>query len=207
MPLSPTHAFIAETLKANPGAGRSGKHVPPIKQINRNQRCDRDTRIQVTILNVSSGFGSFAFHLISPAGPVVPIYYTYISNKAALKVGAAGEADRSLGFNATRMNGYTGTMSPANGCKIIVKTALEKEGTAVLIEKDGDRPCEVQNIHPSHGRFIGQFTRNPEQSQSSRAKQRHMIFNLVAIEDPEVSQRWVWAQNAAAFSVYAGGRA
>ncbi|KAJ7142531.1 hypothetical protein C8R44DRAFT_760787 [Mycena epipterygia] len=96
-----------------------------------------------TILNVSSGFG-FAFHLISPRG----------RSKAALnaltvqwglqeKQTGSGIPVVSVcpGFNATRMNGYTGTMSPAEGCKIIVKTALEKDGrTAVFIDKNGNRP-------------------------------------------------------------------
>ncbi|KAJ7087497.1 hypothetical protein C8R44DRAFT_893199 [Mycena epipterygia] len=42
------------------------------------------------------------------------------------------------GFNATSMTHYNG-MSPADGCKIIVKTALEKDGRmAVFFNKDAD---------------------------------------------------------------------
>ncbi|KAJ7142541.1 hypothetical protein C8R44DRAFT_760800 [Mycena epipterygia] len=107
-----------------------------------------------TILNVSSGFGSFAFHLISPALPIIPMYAAYISSKAALNAltvqwglqeKQAGSGIRVVsvcpGSNATKMNDYTGTMSPADGCKIVVKTALEKGGrTAVFVDKDGDRP-------------------------------------------------------------------
>ncbi|KAJ7140833.1 hypothetical protein C8R44DRAFT_866523 [Mycena epipterygia] len=106
------------------------------------------------ILNISSGLGSIAYHTISPAGPVIPAYAPYVSSKAALNAltvqwalqeKQAGSGIRVVsicpGFNATRLNGYTGTMSPADGCKIIVKTALEKEGkTAVFFNKDGDTP-------------------------------------------------------------------
>jgi NAD(P)-dependent dehydrogenase (short-subunit alcohol dehydrogenase family) len=41
------------------------------------------------------------------------------------------------GYNATHRNNYTGTMLPAEGCKVIVKAALETEGrTAVFFGKD-----------------------------------------------------------------------
>jgi hypothetical protein len=44
-----------------------------------------------------------------------------------------------LGFNKTNLNNYTGTEDPANGCMVMVKAALEKEGrTAVFFNKDGD---------------------------------------------------------------------
>lgn len=36
------------------------------------------------------------------------------------------------------MNQYSGKMDPADGCKVIVKTALEKDGkSGVYINKDG----------------------------------------------------------------------
>jgi hypothetical protein len=39
------------------------------------------------------------------------------------------------------MNNYSAGGSPAEGCKIIVKAALETEGrTGVFIHKDGDYP-------------------------------------------------------------------
>jgi hypothetical protein len=44
-----------------------------------------------------------------------------------------------LGFNKTNLNDYTGTGDPADGCMVIVKAALEKEGrTGVFFNKDGD---------------------------------------------------------------------
>jgi hypothetical protein len=46
------------------------------------------------------------------------------------------------GYNATNLNNYTGTMSSAEGCKVIVKDALETEEiTAVFFGKDGDNCC------------------------------------------------------------------
>lgn len=45
------------------------------------------------------------------------------------------------GHNATNLNNYSGAMNPADGCKVIVKEALAKEGrTSVFIQKDGDYP-------------------------------------------------------------------
>ncbi|KAJ7133463.1 hypothetical protein C8R44DRAFT_870854 [Mycena epipterygia] len=45
------------------------------------------------------------------------------------------------GFNATNLNGYRGVNDPTDGCKVIVKTALEKEGrSGVFINKNGDLP-------------------------------------------------------------------
>ncbi|KAJ6468890.1 short chain oxidoreductase [Mycena sanguinolenta] len=45
------------------------------------------------------------------------------------------------GYNATNLNNYAGTMSPADGCKVIVKAALEREGkSGVFIHKDGEYP-------------------------------------------------------------------
>ncbi|KAJ7843164.1 hypothetical protein B0H13DRAFT_2364863 [Mycena leptocephala] len=47
----------------------------------------------------------------------------------------------SPGYNATNLNSYTGTISPAEACKVIVKAALETEGrTAMFFGKDGDVP-------------------------------------------------------------------
>jgi hypothetical protein len=44
-----------------------------------------------------------------------------------------------LGFNATSMNNYAGTMKPEDGCKVIVQAALAREGkSGVFFDKDGE---------------------------------------------------------------------
>ncbi|KAJ7131680.1 short-chain dehydrogenase/reductase SDR [Mycena crocata] len=101
------------------------------------------------ILNISSGLGSITAHTKKPPPPLYP---SYSSSKSALNALTAqwalqeeqkGSGIRVVsicpGHNATNLNNYTGLMSPSEGCKIIVKTALEKEGrTAVFFNKDKD---------------------------------------------------------------------
>ncbi|KAF7364848.1 Short-chain dehydrogenase/reductase family protein [Mycena venus] len=102
------------------------------------------------ILNISSGLGSMASYPKRPKPrPLLP---AYASSKAALNMltvqWAMQEEEKGSGirvvsicpgFNATNLNNYAGTMSPADGCKVIVKAALEKEGrTGVFFNKDGD---------------------------------------------------------------------
>ncbi|KAJ7264432.1 hypothetical protein B0H12DRAFT_1230639 [Mycena haematopus] len=38
------------------------------------------------------------------------------------------------GYNATNMNNYAGTVDPADGCNVIVQTALDKEGKSVEVQ-------------------------------------------------------------------------
>ncbi|KAJ7451609.1 hypothetical protein FB451DRAFT_703133 [Mycena latifolia] len=100
------------------------------------------------ILNISSTLGSLSWHTERPPPP---IYLAYSSSKSALnsltlqwaiqeEQKASGIRVISIcpGFNATNLNQYTGTMSPAEGCKVIVNAALAKEGkSGVFINKDG----------------------------------------------------------------------
>ncbi|KAJ7342969.1 oxidoreductase [Mycena albidolilacea] len=102
------------------------------------------------ILNISSGLGSMGLY----AHPGIPILPAYASSKAALNMltvlWAKQEEEKQSGIrvlsicpgsNATQMNNYSAGGSPAEGCKIIVKAALETEGrTGVFIHKDGDYP-------------------------------------------------------------------
>ncbi|KAJ7784279.1 hypothetical protein B0H16DRAFT_1446518 [Mycena metata] len=104
------------------------------------------------ILNISSDLGSLALHTKRPPPPVYP---AYSSSKAALNSltlqWAIQEEQKGSnirvvsvnpGYNATNLNNYAGTMDPADGCKIIVKTALEKEGrSGVFFDKDQDLAC------------------------------------------------------------------
>ncbi|KAJ7488285.1 hypothetical protein FB451DRAFT_1226903 [Mycena latifolia] len=100
------------------------------------------------ILNVSSTLGSLAAHTERPAPPLYP---AYSSSKAALnsltlqwaiQEEQKGSGIRVLsicpGFNATQLTGYAaGTISPTDGCKIIVRTALETEGqSGVFINEE-----------------------------------------------------------------------
>ncbi|KAK7017725.1 short-chain dehydrogenase/reductase family protein [Favolaschia claudopus] len=101
------------------------------------------------IVNVSSTMGSLHYHTQRPAPTIA---YEYSSSKSALnsltlqwaiEEEQKGSGVRVVcicpGYNATKMNGFAGTMDPADGCKIIVKTALAKEGrSGVFINKDGD---------------------------------------------------------------------
>ncbi|KAJ7654295.1 hypothetical protein B0H17DRAFT_1100007 [Mycena rosella] len=94
-----------------------------------------------TILNISSGMGS---HALRPLMPDLPAAPAYSSSKSALnQLTKSGIRVISIcpGFNATKLNGFTGTMAPEDGAKIIVSSALEKDGrTGVFIHKDGDYP-------------------------------------------------------------------
>ncbi|KAJ7088392.1 hypothetical protein B0H15DRAFT_949574 [Mycena belliarum] len=103
------------------------------------------------ILNISSGLGSLTHFTKRPPPPVFPAYN---SSKAALNSltlqWAIQEEEKGSGirvvsicpgFNATNLNRYTGTMHPSEGAKIIVKTALEKEGkSAMFIHAGGEYP-------------------------------------------------------------------
>ncbi|KAJ7132923.1 short-chain dehydrogenase/reductase SDR [Mycena filopes] len=100
------------------------------------------------ILNISSGLGSLTAHTQRPAPP---LYLAYNSSKAALNSltlqWAIQEEEKGSGirivsicpgFNATSMTNYAGTMDPADGVKIIVASALAKEGkSGVFFDKDG----------------------------------------------------------------------
>ncbi|KAJ7490561.1 hypothetical protein FB451DRAFT_1513266 [Mycena latifolia] len=101
------------------------------------------------ILNISSAIGSIALLLKTPNIPSMPPYSsskTALNNLTvqwALQEQKKGSEIRVVsicpGYNATKINNHTGTMSPAEGCKIIVKAALEKEGrTAIFYNKEGD---------------------------------------------------------------------
>ncbi|KAJ7486157.1 hypothetical protein B0H11DRAFT_2231078 [Mycena galericulata] len=104
------------------------------------------------ILNISSRLGSITLYSKRPT--VMPVYLMYSSSKAALNSLTAqwalqeeqkGSGIRVVsinpGFNATNLNNYTGAMNPSDGCKVIVKEALAKEGkSSVFIDKDGELP-------------------------------------------------------------------
>ncbi|KAJ7145272.1 short chain oxidoreductase [Mycena filopes] len=102
------------------------------------------------IINISSRLGSISAFTRKPAPR--GIFHAYNSSKAALnsltvqwalEEEQMGSSVRVVaidpGFNATNINQYAGSMSPADGCKIIVRTALEREGrTAVFFNEAGD---------------------------------------------------------------------
>ncbi|KAJ7738387.1 hypothetical protein B0H16DRAFT_1891400 [Mycena metata] len=100
------------------------------------------------ILNISSSLGSLTWHTKRPPPPIHPAYSSSKSalNSLTLQWAIQEETKGSKirvisicpGYNATNLNNYAGTMDPADGCKIIVTTALEKEGkSGVFINKDG----------------------------------------------------------------------
>ncbi|KAJ7274095.1 hypothetical protein C8J57DRAFT_1594962 [Mycena rebaudengoi] len=103
------------------------------------------------IVNISSGLGSMDSDVYTKK-PAPPIALAYSSSKEALnsltvqwavQEEQLGSGIRIVcicpGFNKTNLNKYTGTEDPANGCMVIVKAVLEKEGrTAVFFNKDGD---------------------------------------------------------------------
>ncbi|KAJ7451608.1 hypothetical protein FB451DRAFT_1525012 [Mycena latifolia] len=103
------------------------------------------------ILNISSGLGSLAWHTERPPPPIYPAYSSSKSALNSLTLQWAIQEEQKgsgirvvsicPGLNATNLNGYIeGGVSPAEGCKIIVKTALEKEGrSGVFFNKDGDK--------------------------------------------------------------------
>ncbi|KAJ7367277.1 hypothetical protein DFH08DRAFT_798084 [Mycena albidolilacea] len=103
------------------------------------------------ILNISSGLSSiYAYGKGTAPLLLVP---AYSAGKVALNSRTAQwtlqEKEKKSGicvvsicpvFNATRLSGYTGTSPPSEGCKGIVKAALEKDGrTGVFFNKDEDR--------------------------------------------------------------------
>jgi len=106
------------------------------------------------ILNVSSGLGSNTRFSQRPA-TMPATYLFYSSSKAALNSltvqWALQEEEKGSGirvvsicpgFNATNLNNYAQAAgSPADGCKVIVKEALAKEGkTSAFIHKAGEYP-------------------------------------------------------------------
>ncbi|KAJ7087459.1 hypothetical protein C8R44DRAFT_893167 [Mycena epipterygia] len=159
------HDFIAETLKAKGISGldvltnNAGTVGPGFKEtyaVNVFGTVTVTTAMRSlmrdggAILNITSLLGSIAVYTKKP-GPPGPLYTAYGTSKTAvnaLTVHWALEEQRNgsgirvaciePGFNATSMTQYNG-MSPTDGCKIIVKTALEKDGrTAVFFNKDTD---------------------------------------------------------------------
>ncbi|KAJ7100032.1 hypothetical protein B0H15DRAFT_818424 [Mycena belliarum] len=104
------------------------------------------------ILNISSRLGSLTWLTQRPPPRIVPAYN---SSKAAINSltlqWAIQEEEKgsgirvvsiSPGFNATNMSQYARTAGdPSDGCKIIVKTALAKQGkNGVFIHADGEHP-------------------------------------------------------------------
>ncbi|KAJ6621766.1 hypothetical protein B0H10DRAFT_2015663 [Mycena sp. CBHHK59/15] len=106
------------------------------------------------ILNISSSLGSVSLFTKRPYPGMPHMYLPYSTSKAALnsltvhwalqeELKGSGIRVVSIcpGHNATNLNHYTGALPPAEGCKIIVKTALEKEGkSGVFINKAGEIP-------------------------------------------------------------------
>ncbi|KAJ7029285.1 hypothetical protein C8F04DRAFT_1265154 [Mycena alexandri] len=100
------------------------------------------------ILNISSSIGSLTRHTKRPPPPLYPAYsssksaLSSLTLQWAIQEEAKGSKIRVVsicpGHNATALNNYTGAMDPADGAKIIVTTALAKEGqSGVFIDKDG----------------------------------------------------------------------
>ncbi|KAJ7134898.1 hypothetical protein C8R44DRAFT_437545 [Mycena epipterygia] len=102
------------------------------------------------IINISSHVASLgALLTLGDALPDVPAYSSSKSALNNLTVNWALQEKRKgsgirvvsicPGANGTKMSNFKYTRSPAEGCKIIVKTALEKVGrTAVFINQNGD---------------------------------------------------------------------
>ncbi|KAF7336511.1 Short-chain dehydrogenase/reductase family protein [Mycena sanguinolenta] len=102
------------------------------------------------ILNISSALGSLSLY----SQHSMRLLPAYASSKAALNMLTVQWAQRERearsgirvisiypGFIATNLNNYAGSTSPADGCKVIVKAALETEGgSGVFIHKDGEFP-------------------------------------------------------------------
>ncbi|KAF7292808.1 Short-chain dehydrogenase/reductase family protein [Mycena indigotica] len=98
-----------------------------------------------SILNISSELGSLAGHTKRPVPPQFPAYN---SSKAALNqltlAWAIEEEQKGSGvrvvsicpgYNTTNITGYAGDLHPSEGCKIIVRTALEQTGTTGVFFK------------------------------------------------------------------------
>ncbi|KAF7360606.1 Short-chain dehydrogenase/reductase family protein [Mycena venus] len=101
------------------------------------------------ILNISSTLGSLHWHTQRPPPPLFPAYSSSKSALSSLTLQWAIQEEQKgsgirvvsicPGHNATRMTNYTAAMSPAEGCKVIVRTALEKGGkSGVFFDKDGE---------------------------------------------------------------------
>ncbi|KAF7314549.1 Short-chain dehydrogenase/reductase family protein [Mycena kentingensis (nom. inval.)] len=102
-----------------------------------------------SILNLSSTLASHSWHAERPPPPLYP---EYSSSKSALnaltQIWAIEEEQKNSGIrvasicpglNATNLNGYIAQGGPpSEGCKVIVKAALEKRGASgVYFNKDG----------------------------------------------------------------------
>ncbi|KAJ7487206.1 hypothetical protein B0H11DRAFT_2230526 [Mycena galericulata] len=105
------------------------------------------------ILNISSSLGSNALFAHRPSHMPTG-FLLYSASKAALNsltVQWALDEERKgsgirvvsicPGLNSTNLTNYSGGSDPADGCKVIVKEALAKEGkSAVFLHKDGEYP-------------------------------------------------------------------
>ncbi|KAJ7907303.1 hypothetical protein B0H13DRAFT_2332471 [Mycena leptocephala] len=106
------------------------------------------------ILNISSDLASLHSYTQRPPPP---IFAAYSSSKAALnsltlqwaiqelekrsgiRVASINPGMRLIQHDTFNLNNYAGTMDPAEGCKVIVNAALQKEGrSGVFFDKDGD---------------------------------------------------------------------
>ncbi|KAJ7823869.1 short-chain dehydrogenase/reductase SDR [Mycena olivaceomarginata] len=92
------------------------------------------------ILNMSSGLGSLG--LTNKGHPALPrLCLVQWSLDEEKKGSGIRVVSICPGFNATNLNNYAGTTAPSEGCKVIVKAALEKDGkTRVFIHKAGEYP-------------------------------------------------------------------
>ncbi|KAJ7195526.1 hypothetical protein GGX14DRAFT_700740 [Mycena pura] len=101
------------------------------------------------ILNISSGLGSLTWHTRRPPPPLYPAYSSSKSALNSLTLQWAIQEEQKgsgirvvsidPGHNATNLNNYAGAMDPADGCKVIVRAALEKDGkSGVFFNKDGE---------------------------------------------------------------------
>ncbi|KAJ7910147.1 hypothetical protein B0H13DRAFT_1877061 [Mycena leptocephala] len=91
------------------------------------------------ILNILSSLGSIATLLKRSSFSNAAVQWTMEEHKKGSGICVVAI---SPGCNATNLNNYTGTMSPAEHCKVILKAALEtEESTAVFFGKDWDNCC------------------------------------------------------------------
>ncbi|KAJ7079778.1 short-chain dehydrogenase/reductase SDR [Mycena belliarum] len=102
------------------------------------------------ILNISSRLGSLASYtkrpptrIINPAYSSSKVALNSLTLQWAIQEEQKGSGIRVVsicpGYNATNLTKYSGGMRPAQGCKIIVREALAKEGrSGVYFDKDGD---------------------------------------------------------------------
>ncbi|KAJ7726028.1 hypothetical protein B0H14DRAFT_2641196 [Mycena olivaceomarginata] len=118
----------------------------------------------IFVTGSNQGLGMHTVHQLGATPDVIvfmgltnkdtPLYPAYASSKSALNMLTVqwsldeekkGSGIRVVlicpGFNATNLNNYAGTTAPSEGCKVIVKAALEKDGkTRVFIHKAGEYP-------------------------------------------------------------------